>query len=198
MTSGLLILAKNIESNQVLSKMFEQRNVTKYYLALSNQKPKKKQGLIKGDMAKSRGGSWKLLKSKGNPAVTQFFSFSISLSAQNPVKGLRLFLLKPRTGKTHQLRVALKSLGAPILGDERYFPKAEKGKSEVLSSSNTADSIWHVDRGYLHAWRLIFVYQGETFDISDLPQSGRLFCDEGMTRFLSDLGHPNELDWPLV
>jgi tRNA pseudouridine32 synthase/23S rRNA pseudouridine746 synthase len=190
MTSGLLILAKNIESNQVLSKMFEQRKVTKYYLAFSNQKPKKKQGLIKGDMAKSRGGSWKLLKSKDNPAVTQFFSFGISLSAANAIKGLRLYLLKPKTGKTHQLRVALKSLGAPILGDERYFPKSEKEKKE--------DSIWHVDRGYLHAWRLIFVYQGETFDISDLPQTGCLFCDEGMTRFLSDLGHPNELHWPLV
>ena len=48
-------------------------------------------------------------------------------SGPNPhslAPGRRLFLLRPRTGKTHQLRVAMKSLGAPILGDALYGGRA--------------------------------------------------------------------------
>lgn len=58
-------------------------------------------------MERSRRASWKLINSKENPAVTQFFS----TAAQG---GNRLFLCKPHTGKTHQIRVALKSVGSGI------------------------------------------------------------------------------------
>ena len=74
MTSGLIIFAKNLSAAQTFQQLFEQHKVEKYYLAISDKKPKKKQGLIKGDMAKSRRGMWKLLRSQENPATTQFFS----------------------------------------------------------------------------------------------------------------------------
>jgi len=61
-------------------------------------------------MLKARRGAWKLARSKESPALTEFVSTSLG-------QGLRLFLLRPYTGKTHQLRVAMKSLGAPIIGD---------------------------------------------------------------------------------
>lgn len=109
-TSGLILLAKNKQAAQKFGLMFEQHLVTKFYLAISAKKPKKKQGSIKGGMQQGRRGNWMLNQTSENLAHTQFFS--------TPIKpGLRLFLLKPKTGKTHQLRVALKSLGAPILGD---------------------------------------------------------------------------------
>jgi len=88
----------------------------------------------------ARNGSWKLLRSVENPAVTQFFSFGLT-------PGLRLYLLKPHTGKTHQLRVALKSLGVPLLGDTRYG--ADKS-----------------DRAYLHAWQLAFELDGKSYQFS--------------------------------
>jgi tRNA pseudouridine32 synthase/23S rRNA pseudouridine746 synthase len=186
MTSGLLILAKHPSANRQLSLTFQNRDVEKYYLAISDSKPKKKQGLVKGDMAKTRGGSWKLLKTTNNPAITQFFSFSLSDCfsdhAQRVSKGLRLFVLKPRTGKTHQLRVMMKSLGAPIAGDARYALKDE------------SFSMW--DRGYLHAWRLQFRYQDQEFDLVAQPSTGRYFCDSGFRQFLMELGHPEALAWP--
>ena len=138
MTSGLLLLARHAQAASILSQQFQQRTVEKYYLALSDQKPRKKQGLIKGDMERSRRGSWKLTTGLRNPAITRFFSCA-------PMPGLRLFLLRPLTGKTHQLRVALKSVGAAIIGDTRYH-----GVSEPSA-----------DRGYLHAWGLAFDWQGE-------------------------------------
>ena len=112
-TSGLLLFAKNTETAKDISRQFRKRLVEKYYIALSDRKPRKNQGLIKGDMIKSRRGAWKLLRTMNNPAVTQFFSCSAGNS-------LRLFIIRPRSGKTHQVRVALKSIGSPVLGDPMY------------------------------------------------------------------------------
>jgi len=142
-TSGLLLVAKGEKANASLSVLFQQRKVEKYYLALSSKKPRKKQGMVKGDMQPARSGSWKLLRSHKNPAITQFFSTSIG-------DGLRLSILKPYTGKTHQLRVAMKSLGAPILGDLRYGGAPAK-------------------RCYLHAAGLSFIYKNKPYNFLQLP-----------------------------
>jgi len=132
-TSGLLILAKSTAAAKQFTELFTAHKVQKYYLALAKGKPKKKQGWVIGDMAKSRRSMFKLLRTKENPAITQFFSVSVG-------DGLRLYLLKPHSGKTHQLRVALASLGVPILGDELYGGAV-------------------ADRCYLHAYCLHFRYQ---------------------------------------
>lgn len=147
-TSGLLILALNAESAAEFFRLFSEHHIQKTYLALSNQKPKKKQGLIVGDMQKARNGAWKLCQSKENPAITRFESVSCE-------PNLRLFILKPQTGKTHQLRVAMKSLGSPILGDALYGKKTEK-----------------IDRTYLHAARLQFEFKGQAFDVFTPPKGG--------------------------
>ncbi len=110
MTSGLLIFATNANSAKIFGELFQSHKIEKYYLALSDKKPTKKQGLIKGDMAKSRRGMFKLTRTLNNPAITQFFSYNLTNKQ-------RLYLLKPHSGKTHQLRVALSSIGAPIFGD---------------------------------------------------------------------------------
>ena len=113
-TSGVLLLAKNATTAARLSTLFAEHRMQKFYLAQSQGKPAKKQGWIKGDMVKARKGCWMLTRSMENPAITRFISHFDKAS------GKRLFLLKPMTGKTHQLRVAMKSLGCPIEGDERY------------------------------------------------------------------------------
>ncbi len=158
-TSGLLIFAKSQHVAGELGKMFEQRAINKIYIALSDTKPKKKQGNIIGDMKKSRGGSWKLTQTKENPAKTHFLSRSL-------VPGIRLFWITPKTGKTHQIRVALKSIGSPILGDKRY--------------SGT-----RADRGYLHAYRLSFVWRDKPIKIECLPQSGEYFRLKELSKLLN-------------
>ena len=169
-TSGLILLAKNKAAAQIFGRMFEQHEVTKYYLALSAKKPKKKQGSIKGGMQQGRRGSWMLNKSDLNLAHTQFFSSTLK-------PGLRLFLLKPKTGKTHQLRVALKSIGSPILGDQRYGGDPS-------------------DRGYLHAFYLNFVWKGEHKSYQYLPSTGSEF--DGIEPKLEQFAYhlPNDLAWP--
>ena len=114
MTSGILLLAKNAAAASELSQLFANREVEKYYLAIGSKKPKKKQGLIVGDMERSRRSSWKLVNSKENPAVTQFLS-----AAAEP--GERLLLCKPYTGRTHQIRVHCQFSGYSIVGDDKYI-----------------------------------------------------------------------------
>lgn len=147
MTSGLMLFARTAETNSVLSGLFAARQVEKIYLALSEHKPKKKQGRIVGDMARSRNGAYKLLRTTENPAQTRFQCLGkVAMRPEDPA--LWAFTLFPKTGQTHQLRVAMKSLGSAILGDTRY---------------GAAPS----DRGYLHAWRLVFEAFGERFELFD-------------------------------
>ncbi|RUO39505.1 TIGR01621 family pseudouridine synthase [Pseudidiomarina aestuarii] len=146
-TSGALLIARSSTSAAALSELFARRAIRKNYLAIAAGKPNKKQGLIKGDMVNARRGNWRLLHTQENPAVTRFFSYSLK-------PGYRYYVLHPETGKTHQLRVALKSIGAPICGDTRY-------------GGETADYL------HLHAWQLQFDYAGESFCITaPLPNYG--------------------------
>ena len=173
-TSGLLVMAKNASTNAALTQQFRLRQVEKYYLAISQKKPKKKQGLIKGDMHAARRGAWKLEASLSNPAVTQFFSGALGA-------GARLFLLKPHTGKTHQLRVALKSIGAPIAGDLLY--------ADVAGNR-------HLDRTYLHAYSLGFSLKQRAFRFTELPREGELYAGSAFTSAVQVFVAPWELSWP--
>lgn len=177
MTSGILILAKHSDSASELSALFRQRQINKYYLAIGDKKPTKKQGLIVGDMVRSRRASWKLTPTVVNPAVTQFFSLAGAPSQ-------RIFLLKPHTGKTHQIRVALKSIGSAIVGDPIYNPSSiEK-------------------RGYLHAFAVRFVYHGEPIELLCDPLEGAiaasLWRTEPMQAALEQWRQPWALKWPTL
>ncbi|MGL5758258.1 TIGR01621 family pseudouridine synthase [Plesiomonas sp.] len=172
MTSGLLILALNASAAAALSGLFAQRQVEKFYIAISDKQPQRKQGKVIGDMQRSRRGGWKLSSSQHNPAVTQFFSAGTGT-------GKRLFIIKPATGKTHQIRVALKSIGAAILGDPLYAQS-------------------QADRGYLHAWQLCFTYQGDNYSICAQPDVGEWFLHEKVLAQLVEWQYPWMLPWPTV
>lgn len=171
MTSGLVIFAKSSEVAAIFGKMFENRKVDKFYLAISLRKPKKKQGWVKGDMATARRGDYKLLTTMENPAVTQFISCALRTHE-------RFFFIKPHTGKTHQIRVALKSLGSPIAGDDRYANSDEARKE---------------DRGYLHAFVLRFSFQNEEYSFVSLPKEGERFLSNECRLQLENWNTPWEL-----
>ena len=157
MTSGLVVFALSADVAADLSAAFAAQRVSKLYLALSDRKPSKKQGRVEGGMVRSRRSTWRLTRcveadGNANKARTEFYSASLK-------PGLRAFLCRPYTGKTHQIRVALKSIGAPIIGDALYHEKVEP---------------WP-DRGYLHAWQLRFELGAETFVFRADPSIGEYF-----------------------
>ncbi|WP_394165426.1 TIGR01621 family pseudouridine synthase [Neptunomonas phycophila] len=169
-TSGVMVFAKSADAAAEIADQFAKKTVKKFYIALSDKKPSKKQGLVKGDMIKARRGAWKLTKTNTSPAQTHFFSMS-------PSPGRRLFLLKPSTGKTHQLRVALKSVGAPVLGDALY-------------SGSPAD------RTYLHAWQLMFSFNENHYHFIAQPEWGRFFDCPEVEAQLKRWEQPASLKWP--
>ncbi|MDT0593895.1 pseudouridine synthase [Glaciecola petra] len=173
-TSGCLLLAKHKSPAAALSALFENRQITKFYIALSDKKSSKKQGRISTDMVKSRNGSYKLASSTKSPAVTFFQRQTLNQATKLVSHAPRyLYYLKPITGKTHQLRVALKSLGSTILGDSRY-------KGAVA------------DRLYLHSLMLNFTYLGENFSCTALPTQGAFFDKD----LLGQMKDPTSFNWP--
>lgn len=171
-TSGCLCLAKDEITAAQIGELFATRRVGKYYLALSAQKPKKKQGAVIGDMKNRRGGQRILLKSTENPAITQFFS-------QSAQPGVRGFIVKPYSGKTHQIRVALKSIGAPILGDTLYAGAPS-------------------DRLHLHAWHIVLPMQQKTITAFATVDSGQHFLSHDVQQWITSLNAPETYPWPAV
>ncbi|MFO7718590.1 MAG: pseudouridine synthase [Desulfohalobium sp.] len=171
-TSGLMLFAKDRETARRMGRMFAKGQVSKYYLALSAKRGQKKQGTVIGDMQRSRRGAWRLCRTRRRPAVTRFVS-----RAWAP--GKRAFLLAPATGKTHQLRVALKSIGAPVLGDPLYAPAEQR-----------------TDRCYLHALAVFFVLDGERYGFWLPPRHGEYFLDPEAAELLNAWRRPDLLNWP--
>jgi tRNA pseudouridine32 synthase/23S rRNA pseudouridine746 synthase len=177
-TSGLLVMAKTTDANTALCRAFAERRVDKYYLAISHKKPTKKQGLISGDMAQARRGAWKLLPTQENPAITQFFSRGMG-------EGQRLFIVKPHSGKTHQIRVALKSVGAPIWGDTLY------GGEHAIGG--------HLpDRCYLHAYSLGFTLNTTYYRYTEMPVYGGAFTKAEWHEAVGEFATPWDLPWPTI
>lgn len=173
-TSGLLLVAKTKADAKELSECFPSKRIQKWYIALASKSPSKKQGGIIGDMVRSRRGTWKLTRNRENPAKTRF----VSASVQDARPGLRCFLLQPETGKTHQLRVAMKSLGSPVLGDQLYGPLHE-AKAE--------------DRTYLHAYALTLSFRGEEYMWVCPPKEGSEFQTLAFRTALSQAIDKSEL-----
>ena len=111
-TSGVLIAAKTLEAHQKLIEKFALRTMEKTYLAVCVGSPKN--GMISAAIGRHPVHRKEMtVIPDGKEAVTHVQVVAIG-------NRLSLVLLKPKTGRTHQLRVHLKHLGTPILGDEVY------------------------------------------------------------------------------
>ena len=147
-TSGLLVVAKNQKSAQVLANAFQSKTAHKEYLALLNGNVSPKQGVIdnyivKGQVVDSpervNGGTGQ----KPQRAITEYKVLSDAGTCVSWV------LFSPRTGRTHQLRIhSAFSLNAPIVGDDLYGTdkKVDSGLSAILATNKLV----------LFAYRLTF------------------------------------------
>ena len=113
-TSGLLIIAKNPESAAHLQRQFAERTAKKTYIAITDGRPKLNAAKIDLPIGRNPSApSTFRIDPNGKPAQTTYH-----VLAENDTQSL--VKLKPTTGRTHQLRVHLAHLNAPILGDRVY------------------------------------------------------------------------------
>lgn len=170
-TSGILVLAKDAPTARRLTLSFRQGLVVKYYTGISRHKPAaKKQGWVTGGMVRGRRKSWQLTldtvssnsnssssSSIPNYARTRFFTAGLgglsddlvqdessTQSQSQPPKTLLLF--RPYTGRTHQLRVAAKSVGLALFNDPVYSDGFEQPDTNTATAGTT-----NTPRTYLHA-----------------------------------------------
>ncbi|MBQ8540675.1 MAG: RluA family pseudouridine synthase [Clostridia bacterium] len=111
-TSGVVLIAKNALSAQRLNAAMKDRTIEKEYVAIACGVIHSKEGVIAAPIKKAEGIK-RTVSPEGREAVTKY-------KVIKEANGLSLVKLTPITGRTHQIRVHLKHLGAPIYGDWLY------------------------------------------------------------------------------
>lgn len=122
-TSGVLVIARTAFAAAKLAAAFRERTTQKYYLAVLQSCPRPRKGTVDAPLLRlpdKKVGGKVVVDKKGEPAVSHYRTL---VKAKN---GMTLTLLKPETGRTHQLRVHMQHLGTPIVGDPLYNPDAKK------------------------------------------------------------------------
>lgn len=133
-TSGLTVVAKHLVSAGILSSMTGRREVHREYLAIASGHVTPEAGTISAPLGRKEGTiiertvDWE----NGEPAITHYHVLSVT-----PLYSL--VALKLETGRTHQIRIHMKHLGYPLIGDYLYNPDMR-----------------HIGRQALHSHRLSF------------------------------------------
>ncbi len=154
-TSGLMLVAKSDDAFYYLKKQFQERTIQKSYMALVYGRPAVSPGVIDAPMG--RIGMKRTIQLEGKKLIDG----KASITEYESVKFFEKYTLvnvRPRTGRTHQIRVHLKSINCPIAGDTVYAPKGWQPPTGLT-------------RLFLHAYRLVFTTpDGKSLTIEcDLP-----------------------------
>ena len=158
-TSGLIVVAKNERTHAHLSDQFKGREVGKVYLALVTGHPSPPEADIDAPIGRHpRDRQRMAIVSTGRPSITRY-------NVVSRYKRASLVEARPRTGRTHQIRVHLASVGHPVVGDSTYG-RAVEGLS----------------RQFLHAHQLAF-----THPVSGEPMSFTAALPDDLETYLDGL-----------
>ena len=136
-TTGALVIAKSNEAHQKLSEQLQDKSMGRYYLALIDY-PLKDSGVVEKPIGRNPNNRLKMdVVLNGKEAKSAFCKLA------ETTKQVELIVVKLFTGRTHQIRVHLESLGRHILGDELYGFKSKKDT---------------IERVYLHAYKLYMTH----------------------------------------
>jgi 23S rRNA pseudouridine955/2504/2580 synthase len=146
-TSGLLVIAKNLETTRHFGRLFKERLIEKVYIATCQGVPKNTQSEIKLSIADKKDPN------KISDSITRYKVFETNDKLSN-------IIFTPKTGKTHQIRIVSKHLGCPIVGDTKY----------------NIQNKYNFEKLKLHSYILKFFYNGKDYEFSaDLPDHFKIF-----------------------
>ena len=133
-TSGVMLGAKNIKAQQKLIEAFKERKINKEYLAVCL------------NSTEDRVINEMMVSEDGKEAITE-----IKILKKN--EKFSLILAKPKTGRTHQIRVHLKHVNCPVLGDDTY-------------GSIHSNKFYKIERQFLHASKINFIHPTKNIEMT--------------------------------
>lgn len=162
-TSGIILIAKNKSILRNLHDIFRSRDIIKEYIAICHHKPPKFEDEIILGISKSQNlkkGTKMCVRSDGQQTRSRYRV----IQYQNDISRVEVFL---ETGKTHQIRVQMAHIGAPIVGDNRYGDS--EADNRVLKFSP--------NRLYLHAFKLSFIHPVKKNKLTIVARQPEEFSD---------------------
>jgi 23S rRNA pseudouridine1911/1915/1917 synthase len=149
-TSGLMVVAKNDEAHRRLAKQFSGREVHKTYLALVHGWPKQDKGTIQTAISRHSQKRTRMTTRGfgGRDAVTHFV---VKKKIDSPYGKFALVEVKIETGRTHQIRVHMSSLGHPVVGDALYGAPGELKSQSNKRRAPGMPAILSLERNFLHS-----------------------------------------------
>lgn len=167
-TSGLIVVAKNDSTHRKLGAQFSSREVHKRYIALLHGWLKQERGTIRDPISRDKVRRTRMTtrRSEGREAITDY---RLQQKLETPYGKFSLVDVDIHTGRTHQIRVHMASLGHPVVGDTLYGAPRELRAIAVGGGKGKNDAVGKVvptlslGRNFLHAASLEFT----------LPRSGK-------------------------
>ena len=193
-TSGLIVVARNDAAHCKLARQFSSRQVKKRYIALVHGWPQRESGTINAAISRDavRRTRMTTRRAGGRAAVSHY---EVRERITSPFGKFALLDVRIETGRTHQIRVHLASIGHPVVGDALYGAPKElrvnarsRGSAKMRSPARLAEDPWPggekkagvlaLSRNFLHAAAIEFTHPrtGEALSFSaPLPEELKLF-----------------------
>ena len=167
-TSGLMIIARTLESHTNLTDLIQTRKIKRNYYALVHGQPIAGNTIDKPIGRHPKNRLLFCVKEGGREAITHF-------KVHKKFKNFSLLDVSLETGRTHQIRVHMQHIGHPIAGDQSYC----RIKNWKNSTENEINALNSLGRQSLHAYKLEFTYQEKDFTfISNMPEELQKVVDQ--------------------